>query len=68
MATSVPLQVHLKRTLVENREDLMYDALILAKQQVCGSRALSFATWRQDFDVFNALDIMENDSFLKEMR
>jgi len=29
----------------------MYDALILAKQQ--------------DFDVFNALDIMENESFLK---
>eukprot|EP00434_Breviolum_minutum_P002245 symbB.v1.2.001977.t1/scaffold78.1/size345887/14 len=31
----------------------MYDALILAKQQ--------------DFDVFNALDIMENESFLKEL-
>ena len=29
----------------------MYDALILAKLQ--------------DFDVFNALDIMENESFLK---
>lgn len=42
VASTVPLQ------------DLMYDALILAKQQ--------------DFDVFNALDIMENESFLKELK
>ncbi|CAE7365427.1 Nmt1 [Symbiodinium natans] len=42
VATTVPLQ------------DLMYDALILAKQQ--------------DFDVFNALDVMENESFLKELK
>ena len=34
--------------------DLMYDALILAK--------------RHDFDVFNALDILENDSLLKELK
>lgn len=34
--------------------DLMYDALILAKAQ--------------DFDVFNALNVMENDSFLKELK
>eukprot|EP00913_Durusdinium_trenchii_P033127 g31016.t1 len=32
----------------------MYDALILAKQL--------------DFDVFNALDVMENESFLKELK
>ncbi|CAE7938361.1 Nmt1 [Symbiodinium sp. KB8] len=42
VATTVPLQ------------DLMYDALILAKQQ--------------DFDVFNALDVMENESFLKDLK
>lgn len=34
--------------------ELMYDALILAKQQ--------------DFDVFNALNVMENDNFLKELK
>jgi glycylpeptide N-tetradecanoyltransferase len=34
--------------------ELMYDALILAKQQ--------------DFDVFNALNVMENDQFLKELK
>jgi glycylpeptide N-tetradecanoyltransferase len=34
--------------------ELMYDALILAKQH--------------DFDVFNALNVMENDSFLKELK
>ncbi|XP_062091070.1 glycylpeptide N-tetradecanoyltransferase 1 isoform X1 [Humulus lupulus] len=33
---------------------LMNDALIVAKQK--------------DFDVFNALDVMENDSFLKELK
>jgi len=32
----------------------MYDALILAKQQ--------------DFDVFNALNVMENETFLKELK
>ncbi|CAJ1415631.1 unnamed protein product [Effrenium voratum] len=42
VATTVPLQ------------DLMFDALILARQQ--------------DFDVFNALDIMENESFLKDLK
>lgn len=42
VATTVPLQ------------DLMYDALILAKQQ--------------DFDVFSALDVMENESFLKDLK
>ena len=35
-------------------EQIMYDALILAKQL--------------DFDVFNALDVMENESFLKELK
>mmetsp|Transcript_115218 Transcript_115218/g.367614 ORF Transcript_115218/g.367614 Transcript_115218/m.367614 type:complete len:476 (+) Transcript_115218:181-1608(+) len=34
--------------------ELMYDALIFAK--------------RHDFDVFNALNVMENDSFLKELK
>merc|ERR1712151_1397545 len=34
--------------------ELMYDALILAKQQ--------------DFDVFNALNVMENDQFLKDLK
>lgn len=42
VATSVPLH------------ELMYDALIFAKQQ--------------DFDVFNALNVMENESFLKELK
>ncbi|CAJ1340687.1 unnamed protein product [Effrenium voratum] len=42
VATTVPLQ------------DLMYDALILAKNL--------------DFDVFNALDVMDNESFLKELK
>jgi len=42
VATTVPLH------------ELMYDALILAKQQ--------------DFDVFNALNVMENESFLKELK
>mmetsp|Transcript_130784 Transcript_130784/g.378364 ORF Transcript_130784/g.378364 Transcript_130784/m.378364 type:complete len:451 (+) Transcript_130784:62-1414(+) len=42
VATTVPLH------------ELMYDALILAKQH--------------DFDVFNALNVMENDSFLKELK
>mmetsp|Transcript_49933 Transcript_49933/g.89918 ORF Transcript_49933/g.89918 Transcript_49933/m.89918 type:complete len:180 (+) Transcript_49933:2-541(+) len=42
VATAVPLQ------------DLMYDALILAKQH--------------DFDVFNALDVMENECFLKDLK
>ena len=32
----------------------MRDLLILAKQE--------------DFDVFNALDVMENESFLKELK
>jgi len=32
----------------------MYDALILARQQ--------------DFDVFNALNVMENESFLKDLK
>jgi len=34
--------------------ELMYDALILAKSK--------------DFDVFNALNVMENDQFLKELK
>merc|ERR1712187_707751 len=34
--------------------ELMLDALILAK--------------KQDFDVFNALNVMENESFLKELK
>jgi len=34
--------------------ELMYDALILARQR--------------DFDVFNALNVMENESFLKELK
>jgi glycylpeptide N-tetradecanoyltransferase len=34
--------------------ELMYDALILAKAQ--------------DFDVFNALNVMDNDQFLKELK
>merc|ERR1711924_327388 len=34
--------------------ELMHDALILAKQK--------------DFDVFNALNVMENDQFLKELK
>jgi len=34
--------------------ELMYDSLILAKQH--------------DFDVFNALNVMENDQFLKELK
>lgn len=34
--------------------DLMKDALVLAKQR--------------EFDVFNALDIMENNQFLKELK
>lgn len=34
--------------------ELMYDALIFAR--------------RHDFDVFNALDVMENESFLKELK
>jgi len=42
VATTVPLH------------DLMYDALIYAKQN--------------DFDVFNALNVMENDQFLKELK
>jgi len=42
VATTVPLH------------ELMYDALIYAKQQ--------------DFDVFNALNVMENDNFLKELK
>jgi len=42
VATTVPLR------------ELMYDALILAKQE--------------NFDVFNALSIMENESFLKELK
>lgn len=42
VATTVPLH------------ELMYDALIFAKQQ--------------DFDVFNALNVMENESFLKELK
>jgi len=42
VATTVPLH------------ELIYDALIFAKQQ--------------DFDVFNALNVMENDSFLKELK
>ena len=35
-------------------EKIMYDALILAKQR--------------EFDVFNALDVMENETFLKELK
>jgi glycylpeptide N-tetradecanoyltransferase len=35
-------------------QELMYDALIFAKQL--------------DFDVFNALNIMENDTFLKDLK
>jgi len=35
-------------------EEIMYDALILAKQL--------------EFDVFNALDVMENEKFLKELK
>jgi glycylpeptide N-tetradecanoyltransferase len=35
-------------------EELMRNALIIAKQN--------------DFDVFNALDILENDQFLKELK
>jgi len=42
VATTVPLH------------ELLYDALILAKQR--------------DFDVFNALNVMENDQFLKELK
>jgi len=42
VATTVPMH------------ELMYDALILAKQH--------------DFDVFNALNVMENDLFLKELK
>eukprot|EP00927_Polykrikos_kofoidii_P025389 TRINITY_DN2281_c0_g1_i1.p1 TRINITY_DN2281_c0_g1~~TRINITY_DN2281_c0_g1_i1.p1 ORF type:complete len:511 (+),score=99.71 TRINITY_DN2281_c0_g1_i1:84-1616(+) len=42
VATSVPLH------------ELMYDALILAKQH--------------DFDVFNALDVMDNEQFLKPLK
>mmetsp|Transcript_29012 Transcript_29012/g.90428 ORF Transcript_29012/g.90428 Transcript_29012/m.90428 type:complete len:489 (-) Transcript_29012:107-1573(-) len=42
VATTVPLH------------ELMYEALILAKQH--------------DFDVFNALNVMENDQFLKELK
>jgi len=42
VATTVPLH------------ELMYEALILAKQY--------------DFDVFNALNVMENDQFLKELK
>merc|ERR1719199_1794663 len=42
VATTVPLY------------ELMYDALIFAKQH--------------DFDVFNALNVMENDQFLKELK
>merc|ERR1719424_601282 len=42
VATTVPLH------------ELMYDALIFAKQH--------------DFDVFNALNVMENESFLKELK
>jgi glycylpeptide N-tetradecanoyltransferase len=42
VATTVPLH------------ELMYDALILAKQH--------------DFDVFNALNVMENESFLKDLK
>jgi len=42
VATTVPLH------------ELIYDALILAKQH--------------DFDVFNALNVMENDQFLKELK
>jgi len=34
--------------------ELMYDALILAKAE--------------DFDVFNALNVMENEAFLKELK
>merc|ERR1719158_2506251 len=34
--------------------ELMYDALIFARQR--------------DFDVFNALNVMENDQFLKELK
>merc|ERR1712129_175939 len=34
--------------------ELMHDALILAKQR--------------DFDVFNALNVMDNDDFLKELK
>jgi len=33
---------------------IMYDALILAK--------------KMDFDVFNALDVMENELFLKDLK
>jgi len=35
-------------------QELMYDALILAKQH--------------DFDVFNALNVMENEQFLKDLK
>mmetsp|Transcript_21354 Transcript_21354/g.60491 ORF Transcript_21354/g.60491 Transcript_21354/m.60491 type:complete len:479 (+) Transcript_21354:134-1570(+) len=42
VATTVPLH------------ELMYDALIYAKQR--------------DFDVFNALNVMENEDFLKELK
>jgi len=42
VATTVPMH------------ELMYDALIFAKQH--------------DFDVFNALNVMENESFLKELK
>merc|ERR1712194_481713 len=35
-------------------QELMYDALTFAK--------------KEDFDVFNALDVMENDSFLKDLK
>jgi len=42
VATTVPLH------------ELMYDALIYAKQR--------------DFDVFNALNVMENEQFLKELK
>merc|ERR1712130_538227 len=35
-------------------EKIMYDALILAK--------------KREFDVFNALDVMENEKFLKELK
>lgn len=42
VATTVPLH------------ELMYDALIFAKQQ--------------DFDVFNALNVMDNEGFLKDLK
>ncbi|OLQ11509.1 Glycylpeptide N-tetradecanoyltransferase 1 [Symbiodinium microadriaticum] len=51
----------------EKGEDLMLDALSVAKQQAHAPVEKMFPG-ESGFDVFNALDIMDNESFLKDLK